>query len=109
MRVDPRRLRRGISELVENALLHMEKGTLTIETSSSAAGVRIEVRDEGVGIPIQDKSTVFMPFYTTRVKGMGLGLSIVKGIVEAHGGEIVEQGISGQGAHFSIFLPRGPG
>ncbi len=107
IRIDPRRLRRGISELVENALLHMDNGALTIQTSVDSAGVWIEVKDEGVGIPIDAKATVFRPFYTTRIKGMGLGLSIVKGIVEAHNGQIVERGIPGKGAHFSIFLPRG--
>ncbi|MGC8835158.1 MAG: ATP-binding protein, partial [Armatimonadota bacterium] len=52
-----------------------------------------------------DKKRIFDPFFTTRSKGMGLGLSIVKGIVEAHRGVIVENGEPGAGARFVILLP----
>jgi signal transduction histidine kinase len=51
---------------------------------------------------------VFTPFYTSRAKGMGLGLSIVKGIVEAHHGRICEVGTEGVGARFVIFIPAVP-
>lgn len=113
--LDPRRLRRAVSELVENALQHMTHGNLKIQSSVSEGGqdcterkgrwIRVDVSDDGPGVPEESKRTVFRPFFTTRVKGMGLGLSIVKGIVEEHGGAILEQGQSGHGAHFVILLP----
>ena len=67
--------------------------------------VAIEVIDSGPGVPHEIKERIFQPFYTSRVKGMGLGLSIVKGIVDAHNGYIREVGTPGKGAHFLIFLP----
>jgi signal transduction histidine kinase len=67
--------------------------------------VQIEFADQGPGVPLDSKDRIFRPFYTSRVKGMGLGLSIVKGIVEAHQGIIREVGEAGKGARFLIFLP----
>jgi signal transduction histidine kinase len=72
-------------------------------------GVRIDFIDSGPGLSEQDRERVFTPFYTRKAKGMGLGLSIVKGIVEAHGGAIREVGEnhhpSESGAHFVVVLP----
>jgi signal transduction histidine kinase len=83
--------------------------------------LQIEFIDHGPGLSEQDRQRVFTPFYTRKAKGMGLGLSIVKGIVEAHHGAISEIGDAetvlsriqsahnapGTGAHFIIFLPAG--
>jgi len=81
------------------------KGLITI-TSASAAGGRsvITISDNGTGIPedIQDK--VFMPFFTTRNSGTGLGLAMVKRVVEAHDG-IIELSSSSRGTVFSLFFP----
>jgi signal transduction histidine kinase len=63
------------------------------------------VADSGPGVPAEAKERIFQPFYTSRAKGMGLGLSIVKGIVESHEGLIREAGTSGAGARFQLFLP----
>ena len=54
-----------------------------------------------------NKPKIFNPFYTSRAKGMGLGLSIVKGVVNAHDGVIFENGRPGKGAKFTILLPYG--
>jgi signal transduction histidine kinase len=81
--------------------------------------VQIEFIDRGPGLSEQDRERVFLPFYTRKAKGMGLGLSIVKGIIEAHHGMIAEIGNDGEGeagespgaagaphgAHFVILLP----
>jgi signal transduction histidine kinase len=69
------------------------------------AAVVIEFVDRGPGIPAENKAKLFLPFFTTRAKGMGLGLSIVKGIIDAHGGLIREVGRPGEGARFIILLP----
>jgi signal transduction histidine kinase len=118
--LDPKRFRRAISELVENALNHMETGGLCVCTriiasdevgrivpSRSKRYARIEIEDTGPGVEADHKSLIFQPFFSNRVRGMGLGLSIVKGIVNAHGGEVYEEGEEGAGARFVIVLPIG--
>jgi signal transduction histidine kinase len=122
--LDNPRLKRGLSELIENAISFMpDGGTLTARTtaidgptaqqicglSRSRKYVCIEIADSGPGVPEQQKAKIFTPFYTTRAKGMGLGLSIVKGIVEAHHGCIVETGQPTEGARFTILLPTKSG
>ncbi|HRJ26440.1 MAG TPA: GAF domain-containing protein [Fimbriimonadaceae bacterium] len=115
---DPRKLRRAISELVENALNYFEEGRLRVATRralpeqvqsvglpANKAFVAIEIQDQGPGVSADKKAQIFQPFYSGRVKGMGLGLSIVKGIAEAHGGNVYEAGQEGEGANFVILLP----
>jgi signal transduction histidine kinase len=65
----------------------------------------ISIADSGPGVPEEMKTQIFNPFFSSRVKGMGLGLSIVKGIVDAHHGLIREIGEPGHGARFNIYLP----
>ena len=96
-----------------------EGGEITITTSladarskkwlkpaqQSGSYVQVRFEDTGPGIELDRKPKVFSPFYSTRAKGMGLGLSIVKGIVDAHDGGIYENGRPGKGARFTILLP----
>jgi signal transduction histidine kinase len=116
--MDAKRLRRAISELIENSMNYMELGQLSVCTSvvdrgthaatrrsSSKRFVQIEIEDTGPGVNDDQKAVIFQPFFSNRVKGMGLGLSIVKGIVDAHGGEVFEAGEEGKGAKFVILLP----
>jgi signal transduction histidine kinase len=117
---DSSRLTRALSELIENALSFMpEEGLLTIRSTvanpllaqrlagltRSRSYICIEISDTGPGVPFDAKERIFTPFYTSRAKGMGLGLSIVKGILEAHHGNIIETGTEGTGAKFLVFLP----
>lgn len=114
---DPMKLRLALSELIENALSFPSGGSLWIRTApaqESPSGqplgpidrfVQIEVEDDGPGVEPAMKEAIFQPFFTSRVKGMGLGLSIVKGIVEAHGGTVIEVGEPGRGAKFVMLLP----
>ena len=121
---DAPRLKRAFSEMIENSLsFQPEGGSLTIRTSLTEPGegqrlarlprsrsyVQVEFLDTGPGIPEDIKSRIFTPFYTSRARGMGLGLSIVKGILEAHRGSVVEAGTYGEGAHFIAFLPAKEG
>jgi two-component system sensor histidine kinase PilS (NtrC family) len=69
------------------------------------APVRMSVRDTGPGIPDEDVSRVFDPFFTTRQGGTGLGLAMVYRAVEAHRGTILVDGGGGGGAEFSVYLP----
>lgn len=117
---DPIRLKRAFSELIENAVSFMpEGGTLTIRSSladpaearrlcglsQSRRYVRVDMIDSGPGVTEENKGRIFQPFFTSRAKGMGLGLSIVKGILEAHRGSITEIGQEDRGAWFVAFLP----
>lgn len=105
--VDGKRLRRAVSELIENSLLHTSQGWLRIQTrrTEDGNGVRIIVEDTGPGVPLEKKALIFQPFFSGRVRGMGLGLSIVQGIVAAHGGTVHEDGRPGMGARFVLTLP----
>lgn len=116
--VDGAKLRRAISELIENSMNYIEEGELRVETGIASVEqvkkgrvppgkpyVMVSVADTGPGVEDDKKSTIFQPFYSGRVKGMGLGLSIVKGIADAHGGTVYEDGEHGQGAKFVILLP----
>jgi signal transduction histidine kinase len=116
--LDSKRFRRAISELIENSLTYIDSGEMTVRTSRvdrSATDVtrnsktmsfaQIVVEDSGPGVDSEQKSVIFQPFYSGRAKGMGLGLSIVKGIVEAHGGYVFEAGEQGLGARFVILMP----
>lgn len=111
--VDAKKIRRAFSELIENALNYVESGQLCItsqwaedrEHRRSTRQVEVIVEDSGPGVEADQKSTIFQPFYSQRVKGMGLGLSIVKGIVDAHGGDVFEAGREGTGAKFVLRLP----
>jgi signal transduction histidine kinase len=111
--IDAKKLRRAIGELIENSMNYMEEGTLRVSTGvidrtvrqTKRKFVKIEVEDTGPGVNEESKQLIFQPFHSGRVKGMGLGLSIVKGIVDAHGGEVYEDGAAGKGAKFVILLP----
>jgi signal transduction histidine kinase len=102
--LDARRLRRAVSELVENSLNFMPEGKLSVRTYRQGTQAVIEIEDTGPGVDEGMKQRIFEPFYSGRVKGMGLGLSIVKGIVDGHGGSITEEGKPGLGARFVIRL-----
>lgn len=118
MRLDAKRLRRAVSELIENSMNYVTEGSLRVSTGSATPiqvrqghlspgkkYARIEVEDSGPGVTEDKKTVIFTPFFSGRVKGMGLGLSIVKGIADAHGGTVYESGEPGKGARFVILLP----
>jgi two-component system, LuxR family, sensor kinase FixL len=100
--------------LVMNAVQSMSNveersRTLTIRTrnddADSTPAVLLEVADNGVGIDVEVANELFKPFFTTKNDGMGMGLSICRSIVEAHGGEIFAGPAREQGASFSIRIP----
>ncbi|MDR5766141.1 MULTISPECIES: ATP-binding protein [unclassified Caballeronia] len=78
---------------------------LTITTRPSEHGVELTVADRGHGIPEAMRSKLFESFFTTKVHGMGLGLSIVRTIVECHGGIITSRSREGGGSAFVVWLP----
>ncbi len=100
-------LREALTNLVFNAIDAMPKGgTLGVRTWCTQAGVFLEVRDTGVGMSPAVRQRLFEPFFTTKGdRGNGLGLSVVCGIVERHGGEITASSEVGQGSAFTVRLP----
>ena len=108
MWLDPDKVAQVVSNLVENALRHGD-GTVTITLQPVGEGAEVTVGDEGDGIPEETAGRVFTRFWRggNRRGGTGLGLYIVKGLVEAHGGSIeVDRSPSG-GALFRFLLPAG--
>jgi signal transduction histidine kinase len=118
---DTSRLGETLDEVIQNAVAWQPEGgevrlTTSVIGSSEAADlakvghaseyVRVDVEDDGPGVPSEMKAGIFEPFVSSRGRGLGLGLPICREVVRAHGGEIVEIGTSG-GAHFVILLPAG--
>ena len=109
--VDPERIRQVISNLMTNALRYSPRNgfvKISISESSSTAEKRamISITDDGPGIATEDLPHIFDRFYKSNDShGMGLGLSIAKYIVEAHGGEIKANSEPGQGTTISFSLP----
>ena len=106
---DPGQLKQAFLNLLLNAQDAMPQGgTLTLETKNSRdKGVVVKISDTGVGIPKECFSEIFEPFYTTKKagSGVGLGLSVVYGIVRDHKGIIKVDSIVGHGTTFTIRLP----
>jgi nitrogen fixation/metabolism regulation signal transduction histidine kinase len=108
VRGDSARLRQVIHNLLQNAqdtLAGASDPTITVRTEMVPRGVRFSVRDNGGGFPEQVKARVFEPYVTTKSKGTGLGLPIVKKIVEEHSGTIKIENIQPRGACITITLP----
>jgi signal transduction histidine kinase len=104
--VDPKKIERVFTNLVGNAFDAMPDGGALHVTSSRKEGfVRFDFVDSGVGLSNEALMNLWQPFFTTKAKGLGIGLSICKRIVDAHGGKIEVQSSPGSGACFSVYLP----
>jgi PAS domain S-box-containing protein len=110
--VDGDRIQQVLSNLLGNAVKHTpEGGRVILSGGVDAAELRITVRDTGPGIPQEDLDHVFDRFWRgpgSRSLGIGLGLSIARGIVRAHGGRIWAESVMGEGSAFSFTLPLDP-
>ena len=89
----------------KEAIEASERREIVISTSSSGVDVRVYIADTGVGLSEKVKSSLFEPFMTTKVKGMGVGLSISRAIIEAHDGRIWAESNPKGGAIFAFRLP----
>ena len=99
-----------IQNLVQNALQAMEEGgTLTVSTRADDASISLLFRDTGKGIPAEEMSKVMQPFYSTRHRGSGLGLPIVRKITKAHDGEFEIESDPGRGTLVTVTLSGAAG
>jgi len=104
--IDPHLMHRVLANLILNALQAMPQGgTLAVTASVSHHAVEIRVQDTGAGIPEELKGKLFSPLITGKAKGTGLGLAVVKRIVDAHGGKIAFESKVGKGTTFTLRLP----
>jgi two-component system NtrC family sensor kinase len=100
-------LRQAFMNIAVNACEAMEKGgRLTVRTQEVPGDLGVEVvfQDTGPGIPTERLRKIFDPFFTTKERGTGLGLSVVYGVVEKHGGKIEVDTEEGKGTRFTIRL-----
>jgi two-component system NtrC family sensor kinase len=110
---DASQVQQIVTNLVLNAAEAMETGFVTVRTrlDESRSQVALEVSDTGPGIPPDVLPKIYDPFFSTKKEGQGtgLGLAVVYGIVQAHGGQIEVETAPGRGTTFSVLLPVGNG
>ncbi|RKY84232.1 hypothetical protein DRQ09_08905 [candidate division KSB1 bacterium] len=106
LEIDPNQISQVFSNLIRNAIQSMpEGGNLTINCEKEGHSCNISFIDTGVGINEEDIDKLYIPFYTTRTQGIGLGLSISQKIIENHNGKIKIESVPGKGSTFKIELP----
>jgi two-component system sensor histidine kinase HydH len=111
--MDRRLIRQALVNVIVNAIQSMPQGgkvavRASREANPGRARLRIDITDQGMGIPAELIHRVFEPFFTTKAQGTGLGLAVVKRILEEHGGEIAVESAPGRGTTFTIRLPLSP-
>jgi two-component system osmolarity sensor histidine kinase EnvZ len=104
LKLRPDAMRRALTNLVDNARRHARRVRLTAK-QADARMVQVTVDDNGPGIPVAQRESVFRPFESGAAGGTGLGLTIARDIVRAHGGDIVLEGSPLGGLRARIRLP----
>jgi signal transduction histidine kinase len=101
-------LQQVLMNLMLNGIEAMQEtcGDLTVASQRGADGrLLVSVSDSGVGLPVADAEDVFAAFFTTKPQGTGMGLSISRRIIEAHGGRLWASANAGRGTTFQFSLP----
>jgi signal transduction histidine kinase len=110
--VDPNRIQQAFANLLDNAVKYTpEGGRISIRCSSSDGAVNVAIKDSGVGISLAEQPRIWERLYrgdkSRGQRGVGLGLSLVKAVVEAHGGQVTVRSSEGTGSEFTVTLPVG--
>jgi len=103
----------ALSNLAMNAIQAMkesshsdgEYASIEVSIDKDESHIFISLKDNGPGIPAKLEQQIFDPFYTTRTQGTGLGLSVVKAVAKAHGGDVVYESVKNKGCTFKVVLP----
>lgn len=98
-------LAQALLNLLKNAHEASEGSSIRVEGRNMRKTVEILVHDDGPGIPAADLGRVFEPFYSTKERGLGIGLYLARKIIEAHGGKIEVRSREGRGTEFHILIP----
>lgn len=105
--VDPEQVGQVLGNLVTNAVQAMpDGGTLTLATARAGGGVTVAVADTGAGIAPEHREKIFQPLFTTKAKGIGLGLAVARDLAEANGGAIEVESAPGRGSRFVVRFAR---
>ncbi len=103
---DANQLKQAFLNIIGNAIQSMKDGgTVTVTSEQRGDDIIVRISDTGPGIPSDVMSKLFVPFFTTRKSGSGLGLAVTRRIVENHGGEITAESEPGIGTSFIVRLP----
>ncbi len=111
VRAEPTHLRRAVDHLLENAVKFTPRGSVLVRCARAEPNAVLEVRDTGIGIADSDVAAIFDEFRqveqgsTRRFGGLGLGLALVRTVVEAHGGTVEVASAPGEGSSFVVKLP----
>jgi two-component system cell cycle sensor histidine kinase/response regulator CckA len=104
--VDQNQIMQAVINILGNAYQAMPQGgKVAISCSQSKKEARISIADNGTGISASDRRKLFTPLFTTKARGIGLGLAVSKKFIEANGGKIKVTSIPGKGSTFTIILP----
>ncbi len=107
VKADAAALAEAVRRILDNALEAAgAAGTVTVSWGAREDGAFVEVRDTGSGIKPEDLSKVLQPFFTTKPRGLGLGLAMAEKIAIAHGGRVEAKSIPGSGATLTVTLPK---
>jgi PAS domain S-box-containing protein len=107
--VDGPRLRQALANVMKNALEATERradGHVEVALYARGAAAVVEIADNGVGMLAEHRDKVFLPFFTTKPTGTGLGMAIVKKIMDLHGGEVEIESTPGEGTVVRLVIPR---
>jgi len=103
---DKNQIKRAFLNLAVNGIQAMENGgRLKVSTKKTRDFVEVSFEDTGIGLPKEKMKKLFTPFFTTKAKGLGMGLAICKKFVESHGGSIEVESEEGKGSTFTVKLP----
>jgi len=106
MEVDVDKMKRLFVNIIKNAIDAMPNGgKITVQSSQVNGKMRISFSDTGSGMTKEALAKLWTPLFTTKAKGMGLGLAICKRIVEAHDGSVNAESTVGEGTTFTIIIP----
>jgi signal transduction histidine kinase len=104
--IDPQLIEQVLLNLIRNSIQALEGigsgKSISIFADSDVTGIQVSIRDNGCGIDIDNMDNIFIPFYTTRTKGSGIGLSFAKQIMRLHNGQISVKSDKGKGAEFIL-------